>query len=57
MIVSIKTTERTNAIELMPDAWAEGGAPERSWASPWHILTVKNATITDRFGYVTTWCY
>ncbi|WP_303704087.1 hypothetical protein [Haloquadratum walsbyi] len=55
--MGIKTTERTNAIELMPDAWAEGGAPERSWASPWHILTVKNATITDRFGYVTTWCY
>jgi hypothetical protein len=53
MIVGVTTTERPNAIELMPDTWAEGGAPKRSWASPWYTLTLKHAKITDRLGQLT----
>lgn len=53
MVVGVTTTERTNAIELTPDTWAEGGAPKRSWASPWYTLTLKHTTITDRLGQLT----
>jgi hypothetical protein len=35
------------------EMWAEGGAPKLSWASPWYVLTVKDATITDRLGRLT----
>jgi mRNA-degrading endonuclease toxin of MazEF toxin-antitoxin module len=53
MVVGVTTTERNGAIELAPEAWAEGGAPKRSWASPWYILTLKHATVTDRLGQIT----
>ena len=53
MVVGVTTTGRTNAIELTPDTWAEGGAPKRSWASPWYSLTLKHTTITDRLGQLT----
>ena len=54
IVVGVTTTERTNAVELTPDAWAEGGAPKRSWASPWYTMTLKHATITDRLGQLTS---
>ena len=53
IVVGVTTTGRTNAIELTPDTWAEGGAPKRSWASPWYSLTLKHTTITDRLGQLT----
>jgi mRNA-degrading endonuclease toxin of MazEF toxin-antitoxin module len=53
VVVGVTTTERARAVPLTPDAWAEGGAPTASWASPWYLLTVKHATITDRLGRLT----
>lgn len=53
VVVGVTTTERDGAVELGPDEWAEGGAPERSWASPWFVLTVKHANVRDRLGRLT----
>lgn len=50
VVVGVTTTERERAIALIPETWAEGGAPKPSWASPWYVLTVKHATVTDRLG-------
>ena len=54
LVAGVTTTERDGAIELTPNMWAEGGAPKRSWASPWYILTLKHETVTDRLGRITT---
>ena len=53
MVVGVTTSERGQAVELTPPTWGEGGAPKRSWASPWYVLTVKQATITERLGHLT----
>ena len=53
VVVGVTTSERERAVELTPATWAEGGAPKRSWASPWCVLTVKHATITERLGRLT----
>lgn len=53
MVAGVTTTQRDRAIELTPEKWADGGAPKRNWASPWYILTLKHATITDRLGQLT----
>jgi len=53
LVAGVTTTERDGAIELTPDTWAEGGAPKRSWASPWYILTLKHETVSDRLGQIT----
>lgn len=52
-MVGVTTTERERAVALTPETWAEGGAPKPSWASPWYVLTAKDATITDRLGRLT----
>lgn len=49
----VTTTGRERAVALTSKTWAEGGAPKRSWALPWYVLTVKHATITDRLGRLT----
>lgn len=54
VVVGVTTTERERAVALTPETWAEGGAPKPSWASPWYVLTIKHATITDRLGCLTT---
>ena len=54
VVVGVTTTERDRAVALTPKTWAAGGAPKPSWASPWYVLTVKHATITDRLGRLTT---
>jgi mRNA-degrading endonuclease toxin of MazEF toxin-antitoxin module len=54
VVVGVTTTERERAVALPPDTWAEGGAPKPSWASPWYVLTLKHATITDRLGRLTS---
>lgn len=54
VVVGVTTTGRERAVALTPETWAEGGAPKPSWASPWYVLTVKDATITDRLGRLTT---
>ena len=53
MVVGVTTSEREQAVALTPATLAEGGAPKRSWASPWYVLTVKHATITERLGHLT----
>ncbi|MEF8839945.1 MAG: type II toxin-antitoxin system PemK/MazF family toxin [Haloarculaceae archaeon] len=53
VVVGVTTTERERAVALTPETSAEGGAPKPSWASPWYVLTVKHATITDRLGRLT----
>jgi mRNA-degrading endonuclease toxin of MazEF toxin-antitoxin module len=53
VVVGVTTTEREWAVELTPERWAKGGAPKRSWASPWYTMTVKHATISDRLGKLT----
>jgi hypothetical protein len=50
IVVGVTTIERDRAIALPPAAWVEGAAPKPSWASPWYVLTLKHATITDRLG-------
>jgi mRNA-degrading endonuclease toxin of MazEF toxin-antitoxin module len=54
VVVGVTTTEREQAVSLSSDAWAEGSPPKPSWASPWYVLTVKQATISDRLGRLTT---
>lgn len=54
VVVGVTTTERERAVALTPATWADGGAPKPSWASPWYVLTVKDATITDRLGQLTS---
>ena len=51
--IGVTTTERKRAVALTPETWDEGGSPKPSWASPWYILTVKHATISDRLGFIT----
>jgi len=53
-VVGVTTTERERGVALTSEAWNEGGAPKPSWASPWYVLTIKHATITDRLGRLTT---
>ena len=53
VVVGVTTTERERAVALTPETWAEGGAPKPSWASPWYVLTIKHATISDRLGRLT----
>jgi mRNA-degrading endonuclease toxin of MazEF toxin-antitoxin module len=53
MVVGVTTSEREQAVALTPATWAKGGAPKRSWASPWYVLTVEHATITERLGHLT----
>jgi mRNA-degrading endonuclease toxin of MazEF toxin-antitoxin module len=53
VVVGVTTTESERAVALTPETWAEGGAPRSSWASPWYVLTVKHASITDRLGRLT----
>ncbi len=53
VVVGVTTTERERAVALTSGTWAEGGAPKPSWASPWDVLTVKDATISDRLGWLT----
>lgn len=53
VVVGVTTTERERAVALAPETWTEGGAPKQSWVSPWYVLTVKHATITDRLGRLT----
>lgn len=54
VVVGVTTTERERAVELTPERWAEGGAPTKSWASPWYVLTVKHGTVTERLGGLTS---
>lgn len=54
VVVGVTTTERERAVELGAKRWADGGAPKRSWASPWFVLTVKHANIRERLGRLTT---
>jgi len=54
VVIGVTTTERKQAVALTPETWAKGGAPKPSWASPWYVLTVKDATITDRLGRLTS---
>jgi mRNA-degrading endonuclease toxin of MazEF toxin-antitoxin module len=53
VVIGVTTTERERAVALTPDTWSEGEAPKSSWASPWYVLTVKHATISDRLGRLT----
>lgn len=54
IVVGVTTTERERTVALTQETWAKGGTPKLSWASPWYLLTVKDATITDRLGQLTT---
>jgi len=54
VVVGVTTTERERAVALTPETWAEGGAPKPSWASPWYVLTVKDVTISDCLGRLTS---
>ena len=53
VVVGVTTTEHERAVALTPEKWAEGGAPKPSWASPWYVLTIKHANVTDRLGQLT----
>lgn len=53
IVVGVTTTARERAVALTPETWAEGGPPRQSWASPWYLLTVKHANITDCLGRLT----
>jgi mRNA-degrading endonuclease toxin of MazEF toxin-antitoxin module len=54
IVVGVTTTGRERAVELTPEMWDEGGAPERSWASPWYTMTLKHANISDHLGRLTS---
>ena len=53
VVVGVTTSERERAVALTPETWATGSAPKSSWASPWYVLTIKHATISDRLGRLT----
>jgi mRNA-degrading endonuclease toxin of MazEF toxin-antitoxin module len=50
LVAGITTTERDAAIALPDDAWAVGGLPRPSYASPWFLTTLKHARIDRGVG-------
>lgn len=50
LVVGITTTVRDDAIEISDSDWTVGGLPERSYASPWFVATIKHASITQGVG-------
>lgn len=53
LVAGVTTTERDGAIPLPDGAWAVGGLPRRSFASPWFLSTLKHARIDRGVGALT----
>lgn len=50
--IVVTTTQREGAIPISA-AFAEGGLPRESFASPWNPVTLKEGMVRDEFGRLT----
>jgi len=50
LTVTLTTTPHDEGIEITDDDWVEGGMPRRSFASPWAVMSPKDAAIVRRQG-------
>jgi mRNA interferase MazF len=52
-VVALTSKQRPETIEITPSDWRFGGPSGNSYASPWYVLTIKHADITNAQGSVT----
>lgn len=51
--IPVSTTPRETAVELTDERFSEGELPQRSFASPWNVVTLKHAVISMHAGTLT----
>lgn len=52
-VVALTSKQRPEAIEIAHDDWRFGGPSGDSYVSPWYVLTIKHADVSNAQGSVT----
>lgn len=50
LAVTLTTTKRPEALEIIESHWIEGSAPRKSYAAPWVVITIKHKDIKEKIG-------